>query len=186
LVFVYLSPKTVKEHRYYYVLNSLGGDNRDRKKVVLYLGRLDRLTPELRAQHERAILALRDDQLLHAFYAQLAHYGHPVPRPTLPGLTEDGPFSLPPVDFATLTDALRQDDLSSRDLAALVSRIGLPVRAEELLAAGVRVDLVKKTRSLSLFYRATSPRLPPTVRRATGNSKSRRRSDVGSARSARP
>lgn len=184
---MYLSPKTIKEHRYYYVLNSLGGDNRDRKKVVLYLGRLDRLTPELRAQHERAILALRDDQLLHAFYAQLARYGHPVPRPTLPDLIEDGPFPLPPVDFATLTDALRQDDLTSRDLAAFVSRIGLPLRPEELVAVGVRVEAGRKTaRSISLFYRATSPHRPPAVRRATGNSRSRRRSAVGSVRSARP
>ncbi len=183
---MYLSPKTIKEHRYYYVLNSLGGVNRDRKKVVLYLGRLDRLTPELLAQHERAILALGDDQLLHAFYAQLARYGHPVPRPTLPGLIEDGPFSLPPVNFATLTDALRQEDLTSRDLAALISRIGLPVRAEELLAVGVRVDLEKKTRSLSLFYQAISPRLPPPARSATGNSRSQRRSDGRSKPSAAP
>ncbi len=113
--------------------------NRPREKRLLYLGRLDTLAPERRTELERRVLALRDDTVLHAFYAQLARYGHPVPRPTLPGLIEDGPFSLPPVDFTTLTDALRQDDLTSRDLAALVARIGLPVRAEELLVIGVRV-----------------------------------------------
>ncbi len=174
-------------HDYWVVARAFRDGSRVRNRTELYLGRLDILTSEKRTALERKVLALHDDQLLHAFYAQLARHGHPVPRPTLPGVVEDGPFPLPPVDFPTLTDALRQDDLTSRDLAAFVSRIGLPVRAEELVAVGVRVEAGRKTaRSISLFYRATSPHRPPAVRRATGNSRSRRRSDGRSKPSAAP
>ena len=174
-------------HDYWIVARAFREGSRVRNRTELYLGRLDTLTPERRTALERKVLGLHDDQLLHAFYVQLARYGHPVPRPTLPGVVEDGPFSLPPVDFATLTDTLRQDDLTSRDLAALVSRIGLPLRPEELLAVGVRVETGKKTtRSIFLFYRATSPPLPPVARPATGSSRSRRRSDGRSRPSAAP
>lgn len=183
---MYLRSIPVRGHAYWMVAEAHRTVNRPREKRLLYLGRLDSLTPGRRTELERKVLALRDDKVLHAFYAQLAEYGHPVPRPPLPGLLEEGPFLLAPVDFATLSEALRQGDLTPRDLSSLIDRMGLPVRAEELAAIGVRVDLVKKTRSLSLFYRATSPRLPPAARRATGNSRSRRRSGEGSVRSARP
>ncbi len=145
---MYLSPKTIKGHPYYYALTSLGGDNRDRKHVGLYLGRLDQLTPEKRTDLERKVLALHDDKVLHTFYAKLAEYGHPVPRPSLPGLSEEGPFALSSVDFATVCSALSDPDLTHRDLAALIDRIGLPLSAEELAAVSVHVDLGGKKQAI--------------------------------------
>ena len=184
---MYLRPATRKGNTYWSIVEGRRSGDRVRQSQVLYLGRLDDLSPQKRGELEHQVLALRDDGLLHTFYARLAEHGHPVPRVVTSELVEDGPFSLPPVDFATLTDALRQDDLTSRDLAALVSRIGLPLRPEELLAVGVRVETGKKTtRSIFLFYRATSPPLPPVARPATGSSRSRKRSDGRSKPSATP
>lgn len=71
--------------------------------------------------------------MLRACCAQLARYGQPTPWLPLPGIVEDGPFPHPPMEFTTRPEALRQDDISSRHLADIVSRIGLPVRADEPL-----------------------------------------------------
>ena len=132
-------------HYYWSVAKTRREGDKVLKDRVLYLGRLDDLTPQQRALRESAVLALHDNKVLHAFYLQLARLGQPVPPATGPStLVEEGPISLRPVDFATLTEALRQDDLTSRDLASLVSRIGLPLRPEELLAVGVRVEVGKK------------------------------------------
>ncbi|MHB1867274.1 MAG: hypothetical protein ACYCPN_07445, partial [Thermoplasmata archaeon] len=138
---MYLRFRERRGHVYYSVVEGRRSADRVRQKNLLTLGSLEGLSPERRAGLERQVAALNDPKVLHAFYAKLAELGYPVPRylPPSHDLVSEGPFSLPSVDFATLCDALRQDDLSSRDLAALVSRIGLPVRTEELLAAGVRV-----------------------------------------------
>lgn len=178
---MYLRPAARKGNTYWSIVEGRRSGDRVRQTQVLYLGRLHDLSPERRSELEREVLALHDDRLLHTFYARLAEYGHPVPRPTVPALIEEGPFSLPPVDFSTLTEALRQDDLTSRDLSALVSRIGLPLRPEELAAIGIRVEGGKKTvRSIFLYYRRTSNLRPRSVPPATGDSRSRRPSDESS------
>lgn len=144
-----------KGHDYWIVARASRAGSRVRNTTALYLGRLDNLTSSRRTDLERKVMALRDDKILHTFYAKLAEYGQPVPRPSFPGLLEEGPFSLPPVDFATLCHLLAQDDLTARDLAAHISHMGLPVRVDALAAAGVQVDLVKKTRSIFLYYPRT-------------------------------
>ncbi|MGI0070484.1 MAG: hypothetical protein ACRECT_00145 [Thermoplasmata archaeon] len=173
-------------HDYWIVARAVREGVRVHNETALYLGRLDNLTAERRAELELKVAALHDEKILYAFYLQLAKLGLPTPGPSRPDFLEEGPFSLPPVDFATLTEALRQDDLTSRELAALVSRIGLPLRPEELVAAGIRVEVGKKTvRSISLYYRATSNRRPRIARPATDPSRPRRPSDAGSKRSGR-
>ena len=183
---VYLATKIIKGHPYDYVLEAHRMDNRLRPYIVLYLGRLDRLTPERRVELEHKVRALHNDALLYAFYARLARLGQPVPRSVPVNIQEQGPFPLSPVTFATLCDGLREEDLMPRDLAALVTRIGVPVSVDGLEAISVRVDGGKKTRSISLYYRPTSPHLLPTARPATGSSRQRRRSAAGSAPSVRP
>ena len=162
-------------HHYWSVAKTHREGDKVLKDRVLYLGRLDDLTPHLRSLRESAVLALHDDKVLHAFYAKLAEYGHPVPRAS--PLLEEGPFPLPPVDFASLCEALRDPDVTHRDVAALVSRMGHPVRTEELAAIGVRADLGEKTRSLFLYYPRISLPHPSSAHAAKGGSRPRRRSD---------
>ena len=172
---MYLRPASRKGHTYWSIVEGERCGDRVLQTQVLYLGRLRDAPLELRTDLERKVLALHDDKVLHAFYAKLAEYGHPVPR-TSP-LLEEGPFPLPPVDFASLCEALRDPDLTHRDLAALVSRMGHPVRTEELAAIGVRADLGEKTRSLFLYYPRTSLPHPSSAHAAKGGSIPRRRSD---------
>ncbi len=171
-------------HHYWSVAKTRRSGDKVRKLRVLYLGRLDELTPEQRASREGAVLALHDDKVLHAFYAKLAQYGHPVPRGS--SLVEDGPFALPTVDFASLCEALSDPDLTHRDLTALVDRIGVPRRAEALAALSVRVDLGEKKRSISLYYHRTSPLRPNSAPTAKGGSRRPRPSAGPSRASAGP
>ena len=183
---VYLRPATRKGNTYWSIVEGRRSGDRVRQAPVLYLGRLENLSLERRSDLERRVLSLHNDRVLHTFYACLAQLGYPVPRTASFGLVEEGPFPLRPVDFATLSEALRQDDLTSRDLASLVSRIGLPLRPEELVAVGVRVEVGKKTvRSISLYYRRTSsprPRSAPTA----GRGSRPRRPSTGSSPASSP
>lgn len=153
---MYLRPAVRKGNTYWSIVEGRRSGDRVRQSQVLYLGRLEELSPEQREDLERKVRALRDDRLLHTFYACLAEHGQPVPRTGPSGVIEEGPFALPAVDFATLTEALRQDELTSRDLAALVSRIGLPLRPDELLAVGIRVEGGKKAGYIDVWTRPTS------------------------------
>jgi len=185
---VYLRFRERRGHVYYSVVEGRRSADRIRQRNLLTLGSLEDLSQERRRDLEQKVAALHNPKVLHAFYAKLAEFGHPVPSYLPPpDLVAEGPFPLRSVDFATLTEALRQDDLTSHDLAALVSRIGLPLRPDELVALGLRVESEKKTRrSISLYYRRTSrpPRRPAPP--AAGTSRPRRRSDVGSVRSVQP
>ncbi len=174
-------------HDYWIVARAVREGNRVHNQTALYLGRLDTLTPERRTDLERKVTALGNPKLLLAFHLKLAQLGHPIPSHPSGYLAEDGPFSLSAVNFRTLNEALGQEDLTSRDLAALVSRIGLPLRPEELLALGVRVEAGKKTsRSISLYYRRTSSPRPGSAPAAKGGSRPRRRSTGGSRASGPP
>ena len=172
-------------HDYWMVVRGVRHGAKVRQERPLYLGRLDNLTPERRAELERRVVTLHDDKVLHAFYAKLAEYGHPVPRPSLPGLSEEGPFALSSVDFATLCSALSDPDLTHRDLAAMIDRIGLPLRPEELAAVSVHVDLGEKKWSISLCYPRTSRPRPGSAPTAKVGSRPRRRSD-GTPRASGP
>lgn len=148
------------------------------EKVVqerpLYLGRLDHLTPERRTELERKVAALGDPKLLLAFHLKLAQLGHPVPPYTATDLVEKGPYPLTPVNFRTLNEALAREDLLDQELAALISRMGIPVRSAQLEELGLRIQLGEKTRSLFLFYRRTSRGGPRSARRVRGGSRSPR------------
>ncbi len=66
-------------HLYWSVAKTRREGGKALKDRVLHLGRLDDLTPQRRALRESADLALRDEKVLHTFYAKLAEYGYPVP-----------------------------------------------------------------------------------------------------------
>ena len=80
---MYLTPKTVKGLRYFYVLSSRRGDNRHWKDVELYLGRLDDLDPVSLEQKRQQVRSLGDPALTLALDSLLVRLGHPVPLPSL-------------------------------------------------------------------------------------------------------
>jgi transposase len=80
---VILTARTVGGHSYWEVATSRRILNRPRKKVLLYLGRLDRMDPLRLEQKRQEVRALGDPSLALHFEALLVHFGHPVPLPSL-------------------------------------------------------------------------------------------------------
>ena len=80
---MFLAPKTVKGHRYYYVLSSRRRDNRPQNEVHLYLGRLEGIDPRTLEEKRRAVRGLGHPALALQFDALLVQLGHPVPLPSL-------------------------------------------------------------------------------------------------------
>ncbi|MCE8429512.1 MAG: hypothetical protein J5U19_14125, partial [Candidatus Methanoperedens sp.] len=63
---------------------------------------------------------------------------------------------LDPVHFSYLAIRLMQDALTPNDLFEILEKMGQPVKKEELERIGINYDFVKKTYSISLFYKKTS------------------------------
>jgi transposase len=80
---MYIIPKTVKGHDYYYVLSSKRGDNSHWKDVDLYLGRLDNLDHLILRQKSDQIHALSNPAISFEFDAILVKLGYPPPPPSL-------------------------------------------------------------------------------------------------------
>ena len=85
---VILLSRTVARHQYWEVATSerivrKGERSVPRKKVLLYLGRLDGLSPLSLEQKRREVHALGDTSLSLAFDAAMVKLGHPAPLPSL-------------------------------------------------------------------------------------------------------
>jgi hypothetical protein len=80
---VILAVRAVGGHPYWEVATSHRILNRPRKKVLLYLGRLDRLDPLLLEQKRQQVRALGDRALALRFDALLSELGYPTPLPSL-------------------------------------------------------------------------------------------------------
>ena len=78
-----LAVRAVGGHPYWEVATSHRILNRPRKKVLLYLGRLDRLDPLLLEQKRQQVRALGDRALALRFDALLSELGYPTPLPSL-------------------------------------------------------------------------------------------------------
>ena len=78
-----LTARAVCGHPYWEVATSHRILNRPRKKVLLYLGRLDRLDPLLLEQKRQQVRALGDRALALRFDALLSELGYPTPLPSL-------------------------------------------------------------------------------------------------------
>lgn len=61
-----------------------------------------------------------------------------------------------PVHFSYLALKLMQDALTPNDLFEMLEKMGQPVKKEELERIGINYDFVKKTYSISLFYKKIS------------------------------
>ena len=61
-----------------------------------------------------------------------------------------------PVHFSYLALRLMQDALTPNDLFEMLEKMGQPVKKEELERIGINYDFVKKTYSISLFYKKIS------------------------------
>jgi transposase len=82
---MYLSPKVIRGHPYYYILTSKRGVNKHWKETDLYLGRLDNLTSaEARAKLDE-IHSLHDLALTREVEAVLIRAGHQI-NPSLDSL----------------------------------------------------------------------------------------------------
>ena len=65
-------------------------------------------------------------------------------------------ISIEPVHFSYLALRLMQDTLTPNDLFEMLEKMGQPVKKEELERIGINYDFVKKTYSISLFYKKIS------------------------------
>ena len=63
---------------------------------------------------------------------------------------------LEPVHFSFLALKLMQEALTPNDLFEMLEKMGQPVKKEELERIGINYDFVKKTYSISLFYKKIS------------------------------
>jgi hypothetical protein len=61
-----------------------------------------------------------------------------------------------PVHFSYLALRIMQDALTPNDLFEMLEKMGHPVKKEELERIGINYDFVKKTYSISLFYKKIS------------------------------
>ena len=80
---VILTSFSVKGNRYWEVATCRRIRNRPRKKVLLYLGRLDNMAPLPLEQKRQQLRALGDRALSLRFDALLVELGHPAPTPSL-------------------------------------------------------------------------------------------------------
>ena len=80
---MFLLPKTVKGHRYYYIVSSRRRDNRPVPETLLYLGRLDGLSGREVAGKRTEVKALGDALLAMEFETLLVRLGYPPPPPSL-------------------------------------------------------------------------------------------------------
>ena len=74
------------------------------------------------------------------------------------GTDPEHPTNIPiePVHFSYLALRLMQDALTPNDLFEMLDKMGQPVKKEELERIGINYDFVKKTYSISLFYKKIS------------------------------
>ena len=74
------------------------------------------------------------------------------------GTDPEHPKNIPlePVHFSYLALRLMQDALTPNDLFEMLEKMGQPVKKEELERIGINYDFVKKTYSISLFYKKIS------------------------------
>ena len=74
------------------------------------------------------------------------------------GTDPEHPNNIPlePVHFSYLALKLMQDALTPNDLFEMLEKMGQPVKKEELERIGINYDFVKKTYSISLFYKKIS------------------------------
>lgn len=74
------------------------------------------------------------------------------------GTDPEHPNNLPiePVHFSYLALRLMQDALIPNDLFEMLEKMGQPVKKETLERIGINYDFVKKTYSISLFYKKIS------------------------------
>jgi len=84
---VILTARTVDRHQYWEVATSERILNRPRKKVLLYLGRLDNLNPPIVEEKRRQVRALGVPALSLRLDALLSERGYPPPLPSLHDLT---------------------------------------------------------------------------------------------------
>lgn len=80
---MFLLSKTVKAHRYYYVVASRRRDNRPVPETLLYLGRLDGLSLREVTEKRTGVRALDDALLTMEFETLLVRLGYPPPLPSL-------------------------------------------------------------------------------------------------------
>lgn len=74
------------------------------------------------------------------------------------GTDPEHPKNIPleSVHFSYLALRLIQDALTPNDLFEMLEKMGQPVKKEELEKIGINYDFVKKTYSISLFYKKIS------------------------------
>lgn len=74
------------------------------------------------------------------------------------GTDPEHPKNIPlePVHFSYLALRLMQDALTPNDLFEMLEKMGQPVKKEELERISINYDFVKKTYSISLFYKKIS------------------------------
>jgi len=74
------------------------------------------------------------------------------------GTDPEHPKNIPiePVHFSYLALRLMQDALTPNDLFEMLEKMGEPVKKEELERIGINYDFIKKTYSISLFYKKIS------------------------------
>ncbi|MGI0130656.1 MAG: IS1634 family transposase, partial [Thermoplasmata archaeon] len=78
-----LTSSTVKDQQYWEVATSRRIQNRPRKRVLLYLGRLDGIDPRTLAEKRSRVADLGEPALLLQLDALLVRLGHPPPLPSL-------------------------------------------------------------------------------------------------------
>ncbi|MDW7727741.1 MAG: hypothetical protein ACNA7I_01740 [Candidatus Methanoperedens sp.] len=74
------------------------------------------------------------------------------------GTDPEHPKNIPleSVHFSYLALRLMQDALTPNDLFEMLEKMGQPVKKEELEKIGINYDFIKKTYSISLFYKKIS------------------------------
>ena len=78
-----LTSATVRSHQYWEVATSERIRNIPRKKMLLYLGRLDGLSPVQVQDKIGKVRALGDSAIVHELEAMLIRLGYPAPPPSL-------------------------------------------------------------------------------------------------------